>query len=247
MTEGKKIRVLIVDEQPFARQGIKSWLGEYCEVVAEAADGYAAVLAARSFSPQLVIMANTITGMTPYETLRRLRQVNDAVRVLVCYQNEDPFEFHELLQVGANGFLRKNAEPAELLNAVRAVAGGGAYLSGGLMARVFPAASAPTVAVNVYGLTERETEILGYVADGLSNKEVANRLNLSIRTVETHRLAIRRKTRAFTLSDLVRVARRLHLVPSPGEIDDPASQRQAAGGSRDDAMKPASPLPQRMT
>jgi two-component system nitrate/nitrite response regulator NarL len=230
MTEGKKIRVLIVDEQPFARQGIKSWLGEYCEVVAEAADGYAAVLAASSFSPQLVIMANTITGMTPYETLRRLRQVN-----------------HELLQVGANGFLRKNAEPAELLNAVRAVAGGGAYLSGGLMARVFPAASAPTVAVNVYGLTERETEILGYVADGLSNKEVANRLNLSIRTVETHRLAIRRKTRAFTLSDLVRVARRLHLVPSPGEIDDPASQRQAAGGSRDDAMKPASPLPQRMT
>ena len=248
MAEVRKTRVLIVDDQPFVRQGIKACLADYCDVVAEAADGYAAILAASTYSPQLVILATTMPGMTAYETVKRLRQLNEAVRVLGCYQTEDPFEVHELLQVGVNGFLQKNAEPAELLNAVRAVAGGGAYLSGGLITRVFPASGAPAAEVNLYGLTERETEILGYVADGMSNKETANRLNLSIRTVETHRLAIRRKTKAYTLSDLVRVARRLHLVPGPGsaELDDAPVQRQGPPARHEDlGARVAPPQPQR--
>ncbi|EFO28561.1 two component LuxR family transcriptional regulator [Roseibium sp. TrichSKD4] len=219
--EQSKTRVLIVDSQPFVRQGIKACLNatDHCEVVGEAADGYAAILAAKTCRPQLVILEATITGMTTYETVKRLRKLDENMRILICFNSEDPFEIHELLQAGAGGVLQKSAEPTELINAVRAVAGGGSYLTGDLVNRVFSASSQSSTGVNLYGLTTRETEILRFVADGMSNKETANRLNLSVRTVETHRLNIRRKTKAYTLSDLVRVARRLRLVPSA----DPAS------------------------
>lgn len=227
--EQNKTKVLIVDSQPFVRQGIKACLnatGQF-DVVGEAADGYAAVLAANTCRPKLVILEATITGMTTYETVKRLRKLDENVRILICFNSEDPFEIHELLQAGAGGVLQKNAEPAELINAVRAVAGGGSYLTGNLVSRVFSASTQTSTGVNLYGLTSRETEILRFVADGMSNKETANRLNLSVRTVETHRLNIRRKTKAYTLSDLVRVARRLRLVPSA----DPASSLDAEAHS----------------
>lgn len=222
--ELKKTRVLIVDSQPFVRQGIKACLNAtgHCDVVGEAADGYAAILAANSCRPDLVILEATITGMTTYETVKRLRKLDENIRILICFNSEDPFEIHELLQAGAGGVLQKNAEPAELINAVRAVAGGGSYLTGNLVSRVFSASTQTSTGINLYGLTQRETEILRFVADGMSNKETANRLNLSVRTVETHRLNIRRKTKAYTLSDLVRVARRLRLVPS----SDPAPAQE---------------------
>ncbi|MCC2113606.1 MAG: response regulator transcription factor, partial [Hyphomicrobiales bacterium] len=166
---------------------------------------------AKTHTPDVVLLDASLTKINTHETARRLQDLSEDIRILVCYLAADPFEVQELIQAGVAGFVGKNAEPLEYANAVRAVAGGGNYFSNSLIGKLFSGRATPMNGVNLYNLTQRETEVLRLLADGMSNKEIARRLDLSVRTVETHRLNIRRKTKAYGLSDLVRVARKLGL------------------------------------
>ena len=158
-----------------------------------------------------VVCLAGLTRLDAYETTARLRMLNPAPRVIICYVQEDAFEVQQLVQAGATGFIAKDANPGEFANAVRAVSGGGTYFPNALASALFSLQGKALGGCNVYGLSQRETEILRFLADGSSNKEVARRLGLSVRTVETHRLNIRKKTKAGTLSDLIRIAKAMRL------------------------------------
>jgi two-component system, NarL family, nitrate/nitrite response regulator NarL len=209
----EKINVLVADGQPIIREGLRISLerGGDILVVAEAEDGYAATLAASTHLPQVIILDSALRKLDCFEVVKRIRnQVPDA-RILITFLSEDSFEIQAFVEAGVSGFIAKTAAPQEYQNAVRTLVGGGSYFSNTLMTSLFNQKRIMRSGANLFGLTARETEILRLICGGFSNKDVARRLQLSVRTVETHRLNIRKKTSAGRLRDLVHVARQLGL------------------------------------
>jgi DNA-binding NarL/FixJ family response regulator len=188
------IRVLLADDQVLVRAGFKALLDAQSDigVVGEAVDGSEAVELARTLEPDVVLMDIRMPGMDGLAATRtivadeRLHQVR--VVILTTF-DIDEYVF-EALRVGASGFLVKNTEPAELVQAVRVVAAGDALLSPSvtkrLVAEFAVRAKEPPPAPGLDALTEREREVMGLVAEGLSNEEVANRLVVSPATAKTH-------------------------------------------------------------
>jgi DNA-binding NarL/FixJ family response regulator len=188
------IRVLLVDDQALVRAGFRALLDaqEDIEVVGEAADGEEAVNEARLHKPDVVLMDIRMPGMDGLEATRIIAADGslDSVRIVILTTFDlDEYVF-EALRVGASGFLVKSTEPAELVHAVRAVAAGDALLSPGvtrrLVAEFAARAKEPRPAAKLDVLTDREREVMGLVAEGLSNDEIAARLVVSAATAKTH-------------------------------------------------------------
>ena len=213
------VRVVVADDQPLVRAGIATILGaqEDLRVVGEAADGAAAVEAARTLRPDVVCMDVQMPDMDGIEATRRIvadPAVPSRVLILTTFQREDYLV--AALRAGASGFLLKNARPTQLADAVRAVAAGDALLAPELTRAMIeravsaappPAApAAPTVPPAATHLTEREHEVLGLVARGLSNDEIAAELFLGRATVKTHvsnilmKLALRDRVQAVVFA-----------------------------------------------
>ncbi|HEV7208119.1 MAG TPA: response regulator transcription factor [Mycobacteriales bacterium] len=189
------IRVLLADDQALLRAGFRVLLDSAADidVVGEAGDGAEAVRLVREISPDVVLMDIRMPGMDGLEATRRIGAdpALAAVKVLILTTFEADDYVYQALQAGASGFLVKDTEPAELLQAVRVVARGDALLSPGVTRRLIadvvarpprPVRPAAVLAV----LTEREREVMGLVAGGLSNEQIASRLFLSPLTAKTH-------------------------------------------------------------
>jgi DNA-binding NarL/FixJ family response regulator len=188
------IRVLLVDDQALVRAGFRALLDaqDDIEVVAEAADGEEAVRVARTHKPDIVLMDIRMPGMDGLQATRAIAADDtlDDVRVVILTTFDlDEYVF-EALRVGASGFLVKSTEPAELVHAVRVVTAGEALLSPGvtkrLVAEFAERAKEPGPAPALDALTDREREVMGLVAEGLSNEEIAERLVVSPATAKTH-------------------------------------------------------------
>jgi DNA-binding NarL/FixJ family response regulator len=189
------IRVVLADDQDLVRLGLRTLLESEDDltVVGEAADGLAAVELARRLRPEVVLMDVRMPGIDGIEATRRIAAdpALAGTRVIVLTTFElDEYVF-DALRHGASGFLIKDTKPAELLNAVRVVAGGEALLSPSVTRRVVgefanraPRATKPHPQLGA--LTEREREIVGLVGEGLSNDEIAGRLVVSPATARTH-------------------------------------------------------------
>jgi DNA-binding NarL/FixJ family response regulator len=189
------ISVLIVDDQDLIRLGLRTLVDseDGMAVAGEAADGLEAVAAARRHRPDVVLMDIRMPGIDGIEATRRI--VADAdlaeTRVIVLTTFElDEYVF-DALRYGASGFLIKDTKPAELLRAIRLVAGGDALLSPSVTRRVVREfATRPARLLRPHSqlstLTEREREIAGLAAEGLSNDEIAQRLGVSSATARTH-------------------------------------------------------------
>lgn len=209
------VRVVIVDSNPLMRVGLRGALERSADLVvaAEAADSDAAIMACQSVEADVVVLDCGPDSLAAFETVTTLKQQNPKLSVIVTYVSCSPHEIAQLAQAGAAGLIAKNAEPTEFVHAIRAVANGGSYFSSSLSGR--PLRDVPSgVGMNLFGLSMREIEVLRLIVSGCSNKEVAQLLAISVRTVEAHRLNIRKKANANRLKDLMQLARRLGVSPA---------------------------------
>ena len=221
------IRVLIADDQPLVRAGLRMLLSTVpdIEVVGEASDGETAVRLAKELTAEVVLMDIRMPVIDGLEATRRISSDEDlaGVRVVILTTFDVDDYVFEALQAGASGFLLKDAEPEELIRAVRVAAAGDALLSPSVTRRLIADyARRPRVrrisSAELQILTEREREVMALVARGLSNEEIAGRLVLSPLTAKTHVSHILAKLGARDRGQLVMLAYELGLV-QPGDLD----------------------------
>lgn len=212
----KPLRVLLVDDHALVRAGIRTLLDAMpgVTVVAEAGDGAEALAQAAACRPDVVLTDIAMGNFSGLRLLAELRQSAPAVRTLILSMHDDIEYVQEALKCGAAGYLLKDAAKVELELALRAVAGGGTYLSPAIARKVSGEyvallESAPS---GLDPLTARQREILRRIAEGQSTKEIAFQLQLSIKTVETHRAQIMRRLDIHDVPGLVRFAVRTGLV-----------------------------------
>jgi DNA-binding NarL/FixJ family response regulator len=199
------VRVVVADDQKVVREGIVMLLGLLpgIEVVGSAADGEEAVQLVAQHAPDVVLMDLRMPRVDGVEATRRIRSENPGTEVVILTTYADDESLFPALQAGARGYLTKDAGGEEIVKAITDVRSGAAGLSPQIQARLLerlsgpgsattapsgPAApaSAPAAASLPDGLTAREAEVLGLIADGLSNTEIAARLFVSMATVKTH-------------------------------------------------------------
>jgi DNA-binding NarL/FixJ family response regulator len=215
------IRVLLADDQTLIRAGFRVLLGsaEDIEVVAEAADGAQAVAQARRHRPDVVLMDIRMPEMDGLEATRRIGADGSLgdVKVLILTTFESDEYVYQALQAGASGFVVKDIEAADLLQAVRVIARGDALLSPAITRRLIADIvarhrPAPASGDSLSELTDREREIMALVATGLSNDEIALQLHLSPLTVKTHVSRAMLKLGARDRAQLVVIAYQTGLV-----------------------------------
>ncbi|MGC8781845.1 MAG: response regulator [Anaerolineae bacterium] len=209
VTASEPIRVLLADDHAVVRKGIREFLEEDggVAVVAEAADGAEAVRLAGELQPAVAVLDVQMPGVSGIEATRQIKAAHPEIRVLILTAyDEDPYVF-ALLRAGADGYILKNADPDDLVHAVKAVAAGGKVLAPDIAAKVIAQVTSgkPAAAAGqVEPLTERELEVLRLAAQGLTNKAIAAELGLSDRTVQGHlaniygKLAVASRTEAVT-------------------------------------------------
>jgi DNA-binding NarL/FixJ family response regulator len=193
------IRVLVVDDQALVRNGFRMILEGRpdLELVGEAEDGLQAVERARELDPDVILMDVRMPNLDGVEATRRLVDANSRARILVLTTFDLDEYVHAAIRAGANGFLLKDVQPAELVAAIHVVAAGNALFAPAATQRLLErfSASAPgeAPARSLDHLTEREREILRLIATGSSNAELAEQLHLSETTVKTHVSSMLRK------------------------------------------------------
>jgi len=196
------LRILLVDDHPLVREGLRSRLQTEpgYEVVAEAGSADEALIALRQAAPDLALLDVGLRQGSGIELARALLAQAPALRVLMFSMYDNPEYVQRALEAGASGYVLKDASVEALLAAIEAVRAGGTYLSPGLTRRMFRAQAPKPV------LSPRESEILSALARGETSKDIARRLDLSVRTVETHRQNIKRKLALDTPAELLRYA-----------------------------------------
>jgi DNA-binding NarL/FixJ family response regulator len=204
------IRVLIVDDHRIVRAGIRSFLENQSgiDVVGEAGDGAEAVAMARSLRPDVVLLDISMPGMGGLEATRRIKADVPDVHVLALTMYDDKRFFLEALTAGAEGYVLKGADPAELLAAMHSAARGEVYLTPGQAKLLLAGYSGGTDKAQgtLAALSARERQVLALIAEGLTGKEIAERLFLSPNTVERHRTNIMNKLGLRNRAELIRFA-----------------------------------------
>lgn len=207
-----RTRVLIADSQPIVLEGYKALLSQQpeLEIIGEARNEEELLRIAEKLCPEIILMDIAMPPSRGMEVLPELRKKVPAARILVFTMQSSREQITECVRSGARGYLLKEACVSELLNALRLVQSGEVYFS--------PAASRVLLDEIAQGrkqnlpeegfnaLSQREKEVLGLIADGFNNKEIASKLGLGVRTVETHRERIMRKLNVHTVAGLTKLA-----------------------------------------
>ena len=208
----KKLRILLADDHATVREGVKMIINAQAdmEVVAEAADGRGAVAEAQTVRPDVVVMDVSMPRVNGLKATETLTASCPEIRVLALTRHQDDGYLQQLLRAGAAGYVLKQSRPAELLQAIRAIGAGGSYLDPAVAGRVigdYGRRRQPVTTVAGAGtLSSREEEVLRLIAWGYSNKEIAARLDLSVKTVETHKANAMHKLQMRSRIDIVRFA-----------------------------------------
>lgn len=185
------IRILIADDHTLFRDGLRALFASLpdLEVVGEAATGEQAVAQAAALQPDVVLMDIQMPGINGIEGTRRILHASPHIGVIVVTMFEDDDSVFAAMRAGARGYILKGADQAEMLRAIRAVAGGDALFSAAIARRMmnYFAAPKPALPAQIFPeLTDREREVLGLIAQGYNNPEIAERLTLSQKTVRNH-------------------------------------------------------------
>ena len=200
-------RVLLADDHAVVREGLKALIGGHpgFEVVGEAADGPAAVALAAELDPDVVVVDVSMPGLNGAEVTARLRQAKPDRKVIALTVHEERGYLRALLEAGAAGYVLKRAAADELVQAIRVVAAGGTYIDPALAATVVDP-YVGRVGAAAAELSDREAEVVKMIAQGYSNKEIAAKLALSVKTVETYKARSLEKLGVRTRVGLVRYA-----------------------------------------
>ena len=203
--ETKTIEIVVADDHPVVRSGLCRVLGEQddFEVVGEAGDVQEAVRKVSAYKPDLLMLDLMMPGGPSVDSIPEVHSKYEGTRILILTMLSDLAYVRTALRAGADGFILKEAPTDALLGAVRKVAMGGTYVDPAIGARL---AREPENDGPPDGLSRREAEILGLVALGLTNQEIADKLFISVRTVEAHRTHIQQKMDFGSRAELVRYA-----------------------------------------
>lgn len=204
------LRIMLVDDHMVVREGLKSILNAHpdMEVVGEASDGREAPAMVEELRPDVVVMDVSMPEMNGAEATMLIKNRNPQVRVVALTIHEDKGYLRQLLEAGASAYVLKIAAGEELVVAIRKAAAGGTYLDSSIAGEVVNRfvrrrSNAPNVT-----LSERETEVLQLIARGHSNKEIGDRLDIGVKTVETYRQRLMEKLDLGSRVDIVRYASR---------------------------------------
>lgn len=209
-----KIRVLLVDDHALFREGIRMILEAQpdIEVVGEAGDGEQALTLLEKTRPDVVILDIAMPGLDGLETTKRIKATHPKVRILALTMHDHKEYVLPMLRLGASGYVVKRAAASELVQAIRSVYRDESYLYPSVARALLEEYRRSALPEEDDGLTGREKEVLRLIAEGLTNQEIASRLYISVRTVETHRKNLMEKLGLHTAADLVRYAIRKGLV-----------------------------------
>lgn len=209
MTE--KLRILIAEDHKTVREGIKLLVNAQrdMEIIGEASDGETALELVRSLGPDIILMDISMPVLNGLKATKKLRSTSPDIRILVLTRHTDDGYIRQILGAGANGYVLKQSAPDELINAIRIVGRGDSFIDPSLTDKVMDGYVSKTESLrgeNKGSLTPRETEVLKLIAYGYSNKEIAAREDLSVKTIETHKANAMRKLGFSSRIDIVRFA-----------------------------------------
>jgi DNA-binding NarL/FixJ family response regulator len=204
------LRVLLADDHVTMRSGLRLLIENEPDmtVIAEVSDGESAVHSAIALQPDVIVMDISMPGMNGLAATRVLKERLPGVAIVTLTRHTDNAYVQELLRAGVSGYVLKRSPPAELLHAIRAATAGGQHVDSSLTARVTALAvgRADRTSRPLGALSEREEDVLRMVASGYSNKEIASRLTLSVKTIEAHKANAMRKLDLTSRIDIINYA-----------------------------------------
>lgn len=217
----RTIRILLADDHRLVRQGLRSLLEEHSgfKVIGEASDGEEALQVIEQDEPDIVLMDIMMPRLNGLETTRQIRQHKYATRVVILSMHADSTYAVRALREGALGYVLKDSDQAEIVQAIRDVMDGRRYISPKIADDVFDALLSPDMedGASIERLSSREKQILQLIVEGHTNASIAYQLGLSERTVENHRASLMRKLNVHSQAKLIRVAIQNKLV----SLDEP--------------------------
>jgi DNA-binding NarL/FixJ family response regulator len=221
------LRVILVDDHNLVRAGFRSLLENIpeVEIVAEADNGFTALELIRAHKPDIVLMDIALPDINGLDVTAKITREFPAIKIVLLSMYDNEEYVLRALEIGAAGYLLKDADANEFELAIRSIASGKAYLSPAISSRVIESyqdrvstskkpASTPKDPrnLNVIPLTPRQVEVLRLIAEGFTTKEIAGQLNLSVKTVDAHRTLLMRELNIHDIAGLVRYAIRIGLV-----------------------------------
>ena len=211
------IRILIADDHGVLRAGLRALLSAEpeLEVVDEASNGNEALSLAGKLQPDLILLDISMPDLGGIEVTRRLKEMLPDVRVLILTVHEDEGLLQEAIQAGASGYIVKRAVESELVDAIRAVWRGDLYIHPAMTRALLKEMSSSPTSNNdapVESLTPREIDVLRLIAQGYTNRQMADMLSISVRTVESHRSNLMGKLDLHSRVELVRYAKENNLI-----------------------------------
>jgi two-component system response regulator NreC len=208
----EKIRILLADDHAILRHGLRMVINAQAdmEVVGEVGDGQSAVQRALELQPDIVVLDVSMPNLNGQQAARQLKQALPQTKLVALTRHNDNSFVQQLLQAGVSGYILKQSEAGELLRAIRVTVRGGTYLDPAVAGKVVDSLVGRASKQNLKKaglLSERETEVLQMIAQGYANKEIAERFQLSVKTIEAHKANAMMKLELQSRVDIVRYAR----------------------------------------
>jgi two-component system response regulator NreC len=205
-------RILLAEDHNTVREGIKMLVNAQpdMEVIGEAADGIAAIAQTRALNPDLLVMDISMPELNGLKATEKLRGEFPDLKILTLTRHTDDGYLQQLIKAGVNGYVLKQSAPTELINAIRTVSSGRSYVDSELTHKVLGGyvgrSAGPMRGEGTKDTSDRESEVLRFIAWGYSNKEIASRLDLSVKTIEAHKSNAMRKLNMHSRIEIVRYA-----------------------------------------